>query len=90
MIWSSEDSSVVTHPKFKEWNNLAFTWKVYGRATDASELLEKFVAVQTRVLGINHPNTLSSSAAFLNGRERSWVLYQCGRDNEEKNALTKA
>jgi hypothetical protein len=41
-------------------NNLAFTWKGTGKETEAVRLMEECVQSQKRVLGLNHPNTLSS------------------------------
>ena len=46
-------------------NNLAFTWKWYGRDKEAMELMKECVALWTKVVGINHPQTLSSSTALL-------------------------
>jgi hypothetical protein len=46
-------------------NNLAFTWKGYGRDTEALKLMEECVTARTRILGTNHPYTLSSRIALL-------------------------
>jgi len=45
-------------------NNLAFTWKGCGRDTEAIELMEKCVLLQISVLGVDHPNTQSSTAVL--------------------------
>jgi hypothetical protein len=46
-------------------HNLAFTWKRYGRDKEALELMEECVIARTRILGTNHPYTLSSCEALL-------------------------
>ena len=43
-------------------NNLAFTWKAQGRHTDALALMGDCAQARQRVLGIDHPYTLSSLA----------------------------
>ena len=45
-------------------NNLAFTWESEGRDTEVLKLIEECVQLQTRVLGVNHPDTNSSSAVL--------------------------
>lgn len=51
--------------------NLAFIWKENRRDTEALKLMEKCVIVRTRVLGVNHPHTLSSSVALHKWRVES-------------------
>jgi hypothetical protein len=46
-------------------NNLTFTLKWHGQDAEAPILIEQCVAVRTRLLGINHPLPLSSSAALI-------------------------
>jgi hypothetical protein len=54
----------VEHPwVLNSINNLAFTWKGQGRDTEALELMQEYVQLRIRVLGVDHPNTNSSSAA---------------------------
>ncbi|KAH8913126.1 hypothetical protein BR93DRAFT_871538, partial [Coniochaeta sp. PMI_546] len=43
-------------------NNLAFTWKSQGRHQDALALMQDCVEARQRVLGPQHPDTLSSLA----------------------------
>jgi hypothetical protein len=45
-------------------NNLAFTWKGQGRGAEALKLMEECVQLWTRILGVDHPYTLSSSATW--------------------------
>jgi hypothetical protein len=45
--------------------NLAHIWKGHGRDVDALELMKQCVEVQVRILGSNHPYTLSSSTILL-------------------------
>ncbi|KAK0713243.1 hypothetical protein B0T26DRAFT_716856, partial [Lasiosphaeria miniovina] len=44
-------------------NNLAFTWEDQGRRGDALALMEDCAQARRRVLGEEHPYTLSSLAA---------------------------
>jgi hypothetical protein len=46
-------------------NNLAFTWKILGQAKEALKLMEQCVALRSRIIGTEHPDTLSSCAALL-------------------------
>jgi hypothetical protein len=46
-------------------NNLAFIWKYLGQDKEAIELMEECVALQSRIIGIDHPQTLSSRTALL-------------------------
>jgi Tetratricopeptide repeat len=55
-------------------NNLAFTWKGLGRNKEALELMEECVALRTRIIGTNHPYTLSSSTVFLGWQKDSRKL----------------
>ncbi|KAH8894723.1 hypothetical protein GQ53DRAFT_643202, partial [Thozetella sp. PMI_491] len=43
-------------------SNLAFTWKSQGRHADALALMQACARARGRVLGLQHPNTLSSLA----------------------------
>jgi hypothetical protein len=45
-------------------NNLAFTWKGTGRETEAVRLMEECVQSRKRVLGLNHPHTISFYTAL--------------------------
>jgi hypothetical protein len=48
------------HPDtLRSMGNLAFTWKGRGRDTEALGLLKECVQLRTRVLGDNHPDTIS-------------------------------
>ncbi|KAL4889088.1 hypothetical protein BDV59DRAFT_187190 [Aspergillus ambiguus] len=42
-------------------SNLAITWKGQGRTVKAMHLMRECVQRQKRVLGNNHPNSISSS-----------------------------
>jgi hypothetical protein len=44
-------------------HNLAFTWESQGRHADALSLMEDCAQARRRVLGEEHPYTLSSLAA---------------------------
>jgi Tetratricopeptide repeat len=44
--------------------NLAYTWKGMGRDAEAMRLLEECVQKQKRILGVDHPDTLSPSATL--------------------------
>jgi hypothetical protein len=46
-------------------NNLALTWKGYGRHAEALKLMEGCVLLRTRILGANHPYTFSSLTTLL-------------------------
>jgi hypothetical protein len=45
--------------------NLAFTWKYSGHVTEAISLLRDCFVRKDKVLGPNHPSTLSSSTTLL-------------------------
>jgi hypothetical protein len=45
-------------------NNLAFTQKGQGRYAEAFKLMEECVQLLKRILGTDHPYTLSSFAAL--------------------------
>ncbi|KAK3351866.1 hypothetical protein B0H65DRAFT_459284 [Neurospora tetraspora] len=45
--------------------NLAFAWKSQGRHEDALALMQDCVEARERVLGPEHPYTLSSLTAVL-------------------------
>ena len=46
-------------------NNLAFTWKGFGRDAEAVKLMERCVQLRTLILGLDYPRTLSSSVALI-------------------------
>ncbi len=46
-------------------NNLVFILKGRGQNAEAIKLMEKCVQLQTRVLGVDYPYTLSSSATLI-------------------------
>ncbi|KAK4206289.1 hypothetical protein QBC37DRAFT_435162, partial [Rhypophila decipiens] len=48
-------------------NNLAFTWKGQGRHADALALMDDCAQARQRVLGEEHPYTLSSLATVTSG-----------------------
>jgi hypothetical protein len=45
--------------------NLASTYRDQGRGIEALKLMEECVTLQTRIIGTNHPDTLSSRTALL-------------------------
>ena len=45
-------------------NNLAFTWKGTGKETEAVRPMEECVQLQKRVLGLNHPHSISPCTAL--------------------------
>ncbi|KAH7146807.1 hypothetical protein B0J13DRAFT_552726 [Dactylonectria estremocensis] len=51
--------------------NLAITWKDQGRFRDALALMRNCVALREQVLGIDHPDAASSSAALAKWEEVS-------------------
>jgi hypothetical protein len=44
--------------------NLAFTWKGNGKETEAVRLMEDCVRFRKRVLGLDHPYSISSCRAL--------------------------
>ena len=53
------------HPDtLKSMNNLAFMWKGTGRETEAIRLMEECIQLRKRVLGLNHPHSISSCIAL--------------------------
>jgi len=48
--------------------NLVFTWRSQGRDADALVLMESCAQVRQRVLGINHPDTISSVSTIESWR----------------------
>jgi hypothetical protein len=55
----------VDHPDtLTSMNNLAFTWKGNGKKIEAVRLMEDCVRSQKRVLGVNHPHSISSCTAL--------------------------
>jgi hypothetical protein len=60
-----EDSMRADHPDtLTSINNLAYTWKGTGKETEAIRLMEECVQLQKRVLGLNHPHSISSCTAL--------------------------
>ena len=55
-------------------NNLAFTWKEQSRDTEAIELMKKCVHLCSRILGVDHPDTLSASEALLGWQKQTWTF----------------
>jgi hypothetical protein len=53
------------HSTLTSMNNLAFTWKELGRDAEAIKLMEKCVLLRRLVLGVDHPDTLSSSEVLI-------------------------
>jgi hypothetical protein len=45
--------------------NLAIIWKTQGRDTEVLKLMEEWVQLRTRVLGIDHANIISSSTTLV-------------------------
>jgi hypothetical protein len=45
-------------------NNLAFTLKQTGRGTEAVRLMEECMQLRKRILGLDHPDTLSSCTSL--------------------------
>ncbi|KAF6802852.1 TPR domain protein [Colletotrichum musicola] len=45
-------------------HNLAFTWKDQERWEDATQLLQDCVHWRENVLGVDHPDTMSSASAL--------------------------
>jgi Tetratricopeptide repeat len=52
-------------------NNLAFTWKGISKETEATRLIEECIQSRQRVLGLDHPDTLSSCRALV-----AWMAEQ--------------
>jgi hypothetical protein len=46
-------------------DNLAIIWKGHGRDIDALQLMKQCVEARAKILGANHPYTLSSSTILL-------------------------
>jgi hypothetical protein len=46
-------------------NNLAFIWKGLGRDKEALNLIEECVALRSRTIGSNYPDTVSSRIVLL-------------------------
>ena len=47
-------------------NNLAFTWKAQSQDTKAVHLIQECIRLRSRILGVDHSDTLSSSAVLAN------------------------
>ena len=72
------------HPStLTSMNNLAFTWKGQCKNTKAINLMSECVHLQTRILGLNHPDTLSSSAAFT-----EWQIQEPEGSSSATNNMT--
>ena len=52
-------------------NNLAFTWKAQSQDTKVVNLIQECIRLQSRILGVDHPNTLSSSAVLTKWQKDS-------------------
>ncbi|PGG99208.1 hypothetical protein AJ79_08638 [Helicocarpus griseus UAMH5409] len=59
-------------------NNLAFTWKSMGRHGDALSLIQTCSTLQRRVLGPDHPDTVSTLQALIEWQNESKSLAQEG------------
>ncbi|KAN0093887.1 hypothetical protein V8E51_017071 [Hyaloscypha variabilis] len=55
----------VDHPDtLTSMNNLAFMWKGNGKEIEAVRLMQDCVRFRKRVLGLNHPHSISSCRAL--------------------------
>lgn len=63
MVLGEEHPSTLT-----SMNNQAFTWKDEGCSRDALALMQRCVNARDRVLGSNHPDTVSPQQLWLNGQ----------------------
>jgi hypothetical protein len=45
--------------------NLAFTWKEQGHGTEALNLMQDCIQLQSKILGLHHPYTISCSAMLI-------------------------
>jgi hypothetical protein len=45
--------------------NLTFTLKEQGRGAEAFDLMKNCVQLRSKVLGVGHPDTMSSSASLI-------------------------
>lgn len=59
-------------------NNLAFTWKDIGRHGDALRLIQTCSTLQQRVLGPDHPHTVSTLRVLIEWQKESESLAQEG------------
>jgi hypothetical protein len=65
MIETSTKTLGADHPStLTSMNNLAFTWKGACRETEAVRFMEECIQSRKRVLGLNHPDTISSCIAL--------------------------
>ena len=64
-------------------NNLAFTQERQGRDTKALKLMEECVQLQTWVLDIDHPNTISSFAALIRWQTKKLDISALALGNEK-------
>ena len=53
-----------TPPTLTSMNNLAFTWKGQSQDMEAISRMAECVRRQQRRLGVNHPDSISSSMAL--------------------------
>ena len=44
--------------------NLAFTWKAHSQDTKAVNLIQECIRLRSRILGVDHPDTLSFCAVL--------------------------
>jgi hypothetical protein len=51
--------------------NLAFTWHVQGRISEGLRLMEQCVQLRQRILGQDHPDTMSSCSALREWQKAS-------------------
>ena len=65
------------HPStLASMHNLAITWKRQGRVVKAPRLMSECVQRRQRVLGVNHPNFISSSRMLA-----EWEAEEAGIDS---------
>ena len=51
-------------------SNLAYTWKSSGRDAEAIDLLQNCLAKRKQIIGLNHPDTLSTSETLLEWKRK--------------------
>jgi Tetratricopeptide repeat len=73
MVLGSEHSDTLA-----SMNNLAFTWKEQGRDIDAFRLMKQCVPLRVQVLGVEHPHTLSSTAALIEWKSDDFDTFATG------------
>ena len=73
----------VDHPDtLTSMNNLAFTWKGNGKEIEAVRLMEDCIRGRKRVLGVNHPYSISSCIALdtWKAKQQNVVVFLIGSD----------